>query len=152
MTLPKYVILYSRNEPVSKAFADANSEETSIDFGNPEDPNLPDYKWMGFPDPSIFPCVVDTEAREIMHGVENLADAKQSIEDRVSELKWAAMRKERDARMDRMDKRLMSDSSATQACKDATTAYRTLLKNLPDTIEDIDDFEWPEEPAYEKVT
>lgn len=62
--------------------------------------------------------------------------------------KQAEMRAARNDRLAAADFVMFSDSPVSADCKSAYEVYRQALRDLPSTIEDIDDFSWPVEPEY----
>lgn len=56
---------------------------------------------------------------------------------------WDKMRAERNARLAACDWTMLADADLTKAEKDSWKAYRTELRNLPETVSDSENVVWP---------
>jgi hypothetical protein len=77
----------------------------------------------------------------------NMAAYTKSLSDKSTaevDAKWEAMRVERNKRLADTDWAMMSDSPLDAFAKGLYIVYRLDLRNLPDSIVDIDNFNWPE--------
>lgn len=63
-----------------------------------------------------------------------------------NEKKWSDMRRKRDQLLKDTDFTQLSDCPLSSSVKAAYVSYRQALRDLPETIEDIDNFTWPEKP------
>lgn len=65
-------------------------------------------------------------------------------------IKWAELRKSRNAALAACDFAIMPDYPLSDADRVAVAAYRQALRDIPDQGADPDAVEWPEKPAFLK--
>lgn len=63
------------------------------------------------------------------------------------QIKWAEIRKARNADLAACDYAVMTDSPLPVADLDAVKAYRQALRDLPEQGDDPDGVAWPDKPA-----
>lgn len=64
----------------------------------------------------------------------------------AEEAAWEEMRAERNRRLTETDYTQLADSPYDSVKKEAYATYRQALRDLPDLIQDINNFEWPAKP------
>lgn len=73
-------------------------------------------------------------------------DKRTAFEQMMTERKWSRMRKERDGRLTETDWTQLPDNTLTEEKRQAFAVYRQELRDLPQTITNIDQVIWPVAP------
>lgn len=77
--MDKYVILHNPHDKKSRDFVTANPEMQVIEFYTTPTNEFVEYCSKNLPLPSIFPCVVDTEAKVKIDNVQSFEEALEKI-------------------------------------------------------------------------
>lgn len=111
-------------------------ESRQAEFGGPwGNPN--DYQHLEVPE-GLDPRALKVEDGELVEDEDKLDD--------VAEMDMAALRVERNNRLDACDWTQLSDSPLTANKKGQWATYRQELRDLPENTSDPKNPEWPEEP------
>lgn len=156
------VILYNQYDEASRKFCENNSSIQTVSWYGPrtevEQKTFEEYCSLELPHPSIFPCVVNTVHKFIVHSASDMAAATLEIEDKISKKATfiAAVREARDKifsetkwiQQRHQDELLLgAGTTLTDAQYQEWLQYWKALRDITKNITDPNLVIWPQKPV-----
>ena len=152
--MDKIVILHSEHSKQSRDFVEKYGKEYQVISWYDESQQLLrlEYLSKNLVTPSVFPSVMDTENKVIVHVPQTMEYAFEQIDIYIANEKVKKVQDAKKAIKDKLsetDYICLADFQGTDECKENILTYRQQLRNLFDNFDgNLNNLVWPKEPEY----